>query len=79
MSYDITRTVLRQIQEPKLFMARKGAVESGYDPTADTRSMYRSSVRPKELVILPSPLPGNSLVIEARARSALFRFLGGYR
>lgn len=79
MSYDITRTVLRQIREPKLFMAGKGAVESGYDPTADARSMYRSSVRPKELVVVSSPLPGNTLLLEPRARSVLLRFLAEYR
>lgn len=78
-SYDITPSLLRGIHEPKLFMAGRGAVESGYEPTADARSMFRSSGPPKELVILPSPLPGNSLLIEARARSALFRFLDGYR
>jgi hypothetical protein len=71
--------VLAHIADPQRFMAGKGAVESGYDPTADARSMYRSSVRPKELVVVPSPLPGNALLLEPTARRALLRFLAEYR
>lgn len=78
-SYDLTPAVLRRIDEPKLYMAGKGAVEEGYDPTHDARSMYASSRKPKQLALLPSGLPGNALLLKQQAKEVLFRFLAAYR
>ncbi len=63
-SYDLIPAVLRSITEPKLFIA-------GDDPSAeardDARSMYRSSLEPKQLALLPSAAAGPELFSEGSA------------